>query len=105
VHVREEGHGLAVLPFDWETAGWGVPAPDLIKIDVGLYVSILHDVWSGLNAADWRQMRVLSILFRQLASIDWIAGSFGELGDEKPAMKLALYSERLACAMHEGGWN
>src|SRR5262245_1449710 len=31
VHVRPGWEGLALLPFDWEVAGWGVPAPDLVQ--------------------------------------------------------------------------
>jgi Ser/Thr protein kinase RdoA (MazF antagonist) len=31
VNVRSGPAGPAFLAFDWETAGWGVPAPDLVQ--------------------------------------------------------------------------
>ena len=49
VHVREEPSGLVFLPFDWEKAGWGVPAEDLSSVDGDVYWVTVRDGPPGLE--------------------------------------------------------
>jgi len=80
VRVREEPGGLALHVFDWELAGWGVPAADLAPargaigacpVDLDEYARELADLGAGLHTADLRRLCDLGHLFRRLAAIDW----------------------------------
>ena len=80
VHVREETSGLALYAFDWETAGWGVPAADLvlnsrgsemIQVDPEVYVSELDGQWPNVDAATIARLSTVGYLLRRIAVIDW----------------------------------
>jgi len=103
VHVRELRGETIVLPFDWETSGWGVPAADLTRVDIDLYWSIVRDGWPSLSLRDARRMATLGTVFCLLAAISWEAPSFRASWVKRAAMKMALYSERLALAMDAWG--
>jgi hypothetical protein len=78
--VREETSGLALYAFDWEMAGWGIPAADLvlnsrgsemIQIDPEVYVSELGDQWPNVDAATIARLSTVGYVFRRIAVIDW----------------------------------
>jgi hypothetical protein len=80
VRVREETSGLALYAFDWEMAGWGIPAADLvlnsrgsemIQVDPGLYVSELGGQWPNVDAATIARLSTVGYLLRHIAVIDW----------------------------------
>jgi Phosphotransferase enzyme family len=80
VRVREETSGLALYAFDWEMAGWGVPAADLvlnsrgsemIQIDPEVYVSELGGQWPNVDAATIARLSTVGYVFRRIAVIDW----------------------------------
>jgi hypothetical protein len=99
VHVRELPGELVVVPLDWETSGWGVPASDLTRVDLRCYWQLARDAWPGITLADAQRMVTLGTVFRLLAAISWEAPSFRASWVKRAAMKMALYSERLASAM------
>jgi aminoglycoside phosphotransferase (APT) family kinase protein len=69
VFVRHDGTGL--VAFDWETAGWGPPAPDLTKIDATESWRVVRESWGavGLNTViEWAR---LGQLFQTIAAVDW----------------------------------
>src|ERR1051326_4169189 len=51
VYLRPNGAGLACYPIDWETAGGGVPAADLTRIDLATYWSVAREWREGLSLA------------------------------------------------------
>jgi hypothetical protein len=87
VRVRPSPSGLILLPFDWETAGWGLPAIDLWTIgfvwfaddsaassaspEINLYQSIVRQVWPQLGIHDIRVLADLGMIFRKIDAIDW----------------------------------
>ncbi|PYR34797.1 MAG: hypothetical protein DMF89_18390 [Acidobacteria bacterium] len=89
VRVRRSPDGLVLLPFDWETAGWGVPAADLAGCatfaaqfprlahvlsgcaDLGVYQSVIGNLWPELDIEDLQRLANLGSIFRVLASIQW----------------------------------
>ena len=71
VYLRPAGNRLACYPIDWETAGWGVPAADLTRIDVAAYWSAARDWCSGLSLDAVGRLAHLGQVFRTIAAIDW----------------------------------
>jgi hypothetical protein len=80
VRVREETSGLALYAFDWEMAGWGIPAADLvlnsrgsemIQIDPEVYVSEVGGQWPNVDAATIARLSTVGYVLRRIAVIDW----------------------------------
>jgi len=71
VYLRPTGNRLFCYPIDWETAGWGVPAADLTRIDVATYWSVARDWCAGLSLDTVHRLSRLGHVFRTIAAIDW----------------------------------
>jgi len=69
VRVRQTEDGLTLLPFDWGTAGWGIPARDLVGLDVGCYHAAVRDWWPAISEADIRGLVRIGRLFRKIAAV------------------------------------
>jgi hypothetical protein len=73
-YIRHWCDGLGIFPIDWETAGWGVPAADLARIDLAAYVSVIHESWwPRVRLEDVERLSTVGAVFRYLASMYWIA--------------------------------
>ena len=80
-HVRKTISGLALLPFDWASAGWGLPATDLGQLstpyksipqtnpDTETYLSIIQDMWPELDTKTVQQLANLGQIFWSLKVI------------------------------------
>ena len=75
VYVRAAGDRLACYPIDWETAGWGVPAADLTRIDVAVYWSAAREWCEGLELDTVYRLAQVGQVFRTIAAIDWECAS------------------------------
>jgi aminoglycoside phosphotransferase (APT) family kinase protein len=104
VHVRRAPSGLVFLPFDWEKAGWGVPAEDLSSVDGDAY-------WDGVKAAPGalarepiRRLAGAGRIFRCLVFLDWVvhAGACDGLGQE--IEQIALCRSWLDPLLGESPW-
>lgn len=73
VYLRPGRQGPDLLPIDWETAGWGAPAIDLVRIDLPTYVSIAQATWFDLLLEDVERLAVVGRILSQLAAIDWVS--------------------------------
>jgi aminoglycoside phosphotransferase (APT) family kinase protein len=80
LRVREETSGLALYAFDWEMAGWGIPAADLVlnsrgsemlPIDPEVYVSELGGQWQNVDAATIARLSTVGYVLRRIALNDW----------------------------------
>ncbi len=89
VRVRHGQAGLVLLPFDWGTAGWGVPAADLAGsatfasqfpgarhilagcADIVAYRSAIGDMWPLLDVESLQRLANVGSIFRVLAAINW----------------------------------
>lgn len=71
-YLRRNG-GLSLLPIDWETAGWGPPAPDLTRIDLDAYWSVVRDAWPQLDFDTVERWRRMGHLLQKLAAANWVA--------------------------------
>lgn len=97
VFVRHDGTGL--VAFDWETAGWGPPAPDLTKIDVAAYWRAVRELWGTVSFETVLEWAGVGQLFQALAAIDWKGTELAVDTTEAlapPMTSLTLWDARLA---------
>jgi Phosphotransferase enzyme family len=72
MRIRHDQTGFALLPFDWEMSGWGVPAADLRHhIDLAIYWSTVRQSWPHLDVRDIQRLANLGKIFWGLAAISW----------------------------------
>jgi hypothetical protein len=106
VQVRASPGGRALLCFDWETVGWGVPAADLgspARPDLTVYAAVVREDWR-LHLRDLERLASVGKLFRYLAAIEWTASWLPHGCLEEPMTKLRIYLSRLTEAMQAAGW-
>lgn len=77
VYLRRGASGVEVLPIDWETAGWGVPAIDLVRIDLAAYHRVAQTAWPHVRFDDVSRLAVVGRILSQLAAIDWVSPQLG----------------------------
>ena len=78
LRVRDTATGNVLLVFDWEFAGWGVPAADLAQLidrvacpDLSLYCSILNREYSHLHLRDIQAVASCGNLLRLIDQMSW----------------------------------
>jgi hypothetical protein len=104
VRVRIRQADIVLLPFDWETAGWGVPAADLIWLDHTAYWSTVRNAWLTLDVRAVQGLADIGKLFRCLAAIGWEAPSLAYEWVEGPMRNLRIHASRLADVIRTQGW-
>jgi len=106
VYLRRGPSGVEVLPIDWETAGWGVPAIDLIRIDLAAYWSVAQAAWPELRFEDVSRLAIVGRILSQLAAIDWVSPQLAyedPLYLIRPMSWLRDYHTQLDAALRELG--
>lgn len=98
------GAGPEFLLLDWETAGWGSPAPDLAELDLASYLAAATLGWPQVAAADLARAALAGVVLRQVASIAWEAESLGPEAPERVRGNLESYHDALVAAADAGGW-
>lgn len=84
--VREDETGqLELVVFDWETAGWGLPAVDLatnvfcrgggVGLDRAIYAEAMRDVWPALGQLELERAARIGDAHRVVAAIQWACES------------------------------
>lgn len=115
VYVRDGAKGRRLLPIDWETAGWAVPAADLApqrhrylpQVDLDAYCRVVRKRWPGFDMTLAHQLMWVGLIFRRLAAIEWAAVSLvyprpDVLAD--PLARLRVYREELGRALSDPSW-
>ena len=116
IRLGSAGGGSIFLVFDWEEAGWGVPAIDLAQQavpasnlsaspDISTYCASVQQRWPNVSSAALRQLAYCGSVFRTLAALHWEAPG---LGTEWASMSLAnirLYEAERAHALSRIGWD
>jgi hypothetical protein len=97
VHVRRDHGGSALFPIDWETAGWGVPAPDLAHVDLTVYWTVVRESWPTVDLQALQQLATLGKVFRRLAAMNWQSMSL-----EMASMR--IYHAELSDAIQAVQW-
>lgn len=93
-NVRTRGGRVLVL--DWEMAGRGVVAVDVVRVDVRAYLDAVRTVWA-LDRETARRLRGLGGIFCNLDAVEWISVQLLQPWGRVDLMQ--LYAERLAEAM------
>jgi ATP-binding cassette, subfamily B, bacterial len=126
LRVRAGESGMELVAFDWEKAGWGVPPPDLARLQpherrsaarfktsgpfygfcadpcLETYRSALRDGYKSLRPKTVERMANVGTLFQCLATIDWWTRRFTP--DFTPTTQLAMCSLWLSNAIQVAGW-
>ena len=123
LRVRTGQVGIALLPFDWEMAGWGVPAADMAQSarldrgdfsakrrtfsanpDVATYWSVVREHWPSLDLRTIQQLANCGKMFRSLAAINWEAYSLSYEWVERAMGHMRIYQAELADAIRTAPW-
>jgi len=121
IRVRNGQAGIAVVPFDWEMAGRGIPAADLAYLeqaDLAIYWSVVRRTWQYLDVRDVQRMANLGRIFRGLAAVSWEGWHFEYSWENWPpqysllkeetmkraVMSLKVCAVRIADAMRAATW-
>jgi hypothetical protein len=102
IRVRNGQTGTALLPFDWEMAGRGMPAADLAYLeqaDLAVYWSVVRRSWPYLGVQDIQQMASLGRIFRGLAAINWGIWRFEYSWENWPPQYSSLKYETIKWAV------
>jgi hypothetical protein len=102
VGVRTGQDGLIFLPFDWEKAGWGVPAEDISRVDIPTYWSTVQDHWPELSIQALERLANVGKIFRCLVFLDWLAPSLETESVEQPMNDLRRCESWLADLIQQG---
>ncbi|MCI0585424.1 MAG: aminoglycoside phosphotransferase family protein [Planctomycetes bacterium] len=70
-YVRDGPTGPELFPFDWETAGWGLRAADLARVDVAAYEAALREGSPDLGTSAVARIAIVGEVFRCLAAISY----------------------------------
>ena len=82
LRVQSGGSDPWIVAYDWEDAGWGVPAVDLAQAalptsritagaDIAAYWGVVRERWPNLTQADVERVAQCGTVFRALAALDW----------------------------------
>ena len=99
IRLRLGQDGLILLAFDWETAGWGVPAVDLAQLSPALYWRFVREDWPHLGIRTVTRLAKAGKLLGRLAAVDWAAHWLKYQWVERPMGWLAVYRDDLAVAV------
>jgi hypothetical protein len=102
VGVRTGQDGLILLPFDWEKAGWGVPAEDISRVDIPTYWSTVQGYWPKLSIRALERLANVGKIFRCLVFLDWLAPSLETESVEQPMNDLRRCETWLADLIQQG---
>jgi Ser/Thr protein kinase RdoA (MazF antagonist) len=127
LRVRAGESGATLATFDWEQAGWGVPAPDVARLrpdersaaarfresgefpgfcadpSQEIYGSILRNGSAQPSTETVKLMATVGTLFRCLATVNWQTRRFTSTWT--PLTQLQLCSLWIANAIQVTGWN
>jgi hypothetical protein len=114
VRLRDDAAGLALLVFDWENAGWGLPAVDLCQFnghtlspDLETYSATREQRGNQLEFWKIRRLSQYGSIFRLLEDIWWQAPRMTyECYEylEAPVSYLRVFAGRMAEAFQTVNW-
>ncbi len=104
VRIRYVQDEIIMLPYDWEKAGWGIPAEDISRVDLPTYWSTIQGYWSGLNIETIRRQTNVGKVFRCLVFLDWIAPRLAIESVEQPMININRCKTWLTDLIREAEW-
>jgi len=115
IRVRTVETNTTLVVFDWENAGWGIPAADLGHYAVpsrgftanphpAAYWAVVREHWPGVTFEAVQNWTTVGTLFRTLVSFDWDVLGLASTSTEEPMMAMRFYLGALAQAVRDLGW-
>src|SRR5881296_3809667 len=116
MRLRTVGNDATITVFDWEDAGWGVPAVDLAQQltvpsgqlsanpDVGSYWSAGRDGWPDLSSEACRRLAYCGTVFRTLSAMSWISDDLANDWAHACLPDMRLYAAELDGALERLDW-
>jgi hypothetical protein len=104
VRVRYTPDGIVILPFDWEKAGWGIPAEDISRVHLPTYWSTIHEHWPRLTVQTLNRLTRVGKVFRCLVFLDWIAPRLAFASLEQPVNDIRRCESWLAGLIRAPEW-
>jgi hypothetical protein len=119
LRIRSNAFGVNPVAFDWEMAGYGVPAPDVAEVsgrgvprrringdladsELVDYWSVVRQSWSDLDIAAIKELAELGAVFRSILAISWESESIGR--GRWPTEELRGFHADLAVAIEHLGF-
>ncbi|MBI4317239.1 MAG: aminoglycoside phosphotransferase family protein [Chloroflexi bacterium] len=108
VRIRANQGRMQFVAFDWEYAGWGVPAEDLAAlqptVDMSVYWSVARDHWPHMDFEAAQRLLFVGKVFRCAATIDWETGKLAYEWVEKPMFRMRFYLSQLGTLLGATAW-
>jgi aminoglycoside phosphotransferase (APT) family kinase protein len=99
LHRRSGPDGDELLVLDWETAGIGPPAVDLVPVEPALYAAHVAEIWPGVTPESVARWQGLGRLLRTVVATSWESSELAFPWVEKPMVRLRVYRRELEEAM------
>ena len=101
--------------FDWEHAGWGVPAVDLAQLtvqsrrlaanpDLATYRSIVRERGPEMNPEALERLAYCGTVFRTLSALSWDAQSLANDWAHTYVSSMQTYADELEGALKRLDW-
>lgn len=115
LRLRSANGHTGVVVFDWEDAGWGVPAADLAQLsvpsgklsanpDIPTYWATVRDRWPNTSAEALRRLAYCGTVFRALAALYWNAQELSHDWAHAYAVDMHVYAAELDDALERLDW-
>ncbi len=116
IRLRSGNGNTTILVFDWEAAGWGVPAVDLAQLgvpssglsanpDIQTYWSTVRDRWPDTSPEAVQRLASCGTVFRALAALHWESCNLATEWASRSVGNIRLYDAELAHAIARLGWD
>jgi hypothetical protein len=89
------GDGSRLQVFDWDIAGWGIPASDIADVDPGVYLMTVRATWPELDPPTVQRLQMLGMLYRHLIWIEATTAALAFAPADRAYRKLAAYEKGL----------
>jgi ATP-binding cassette subfamily B protein len=102
LRVRRDEAGAAIVAFDWEYAGFGIPAADVFQLAVetkrknlSSYRSTIREYATGVDEDAVKALLLVGKGFRLLAAAEWVTPHLRYPWPERATTTLRLYQRPL----------
>jgi thiamine kinase-like enzyme len=80
-----------LLALDWELAGFGFAAVDVVRVDPALYSAAVQDTWPAIDTAAVSRAAVGGRLLRLVLALSWAARRLPYSSIERPLAQMQSY--------------
>ncbi len=115
LRVQASPQGAQVGAFDWEDAGWAIPAIDLAQAvnpscriaaspDLATYHAVVRERWPNCDATDIERLATCGSVWRALAVMSWDGQHLARPWADAFLPNLRMYEAELTHALDRLGW-